>query len=161
MRTLRRFLVVQALMLWQGGFLFYTSVVVPAGTDVLGSAAAQGAITARVTDALNLCGIAALAFVAWELALSRDPNRRRLAARWWCWAVALACQCLLVFLHLMLDYFMDPTRTVVVLRPPFYPVHRIYLWVSTVMWTSGLPLMWWSLRAWSAEAEVTHSRIAT
>ena len=36
--TLRRFLVVQALMLWQGGFLFYTSAVVPTGTNLLGAA---------------------------------------------------------------------------------------------------------------------------
>ena len=49
MTPLRRFLVVQALLLWQGGFLFYAAFVVPAGTEVLGSAAAQGAITVRAT----------------------------------------------------------------------------------------------------------------
>jgi hypothetical protein len=149
--SVRRFLVVQALMLWQGGFLFYAAVVVPAGTAVLGSAAAQGGITVRVTDGLNACGAAGLALVAWDLALARDPNRRRTAARWWCWAVALACQYLLVCLHLVLDYFMDPTRTHVVVRPPFYTVHRVYLWVSTLMWAACLPLAWWSLRAWAAE----------
>ena len=77
MTTLRRFLVVQALMLWQGGFLFYAAVVVPAGTEVLGSGAAQGPITARVTDALNLCGLAALVLTAWDQAVTRDPAPRR------------------------------------------------------------------------------------
>lgn len=152
MRTIiRRFLVVQALMLWQGGFLFYAAFVVPAGTAVLGSGAAQGPITARVTDVLNLCGAAALALLAWDLSTSADPNRTRTAARWWCWAVALVCQYALFVLHQMLDYFMDPARMVVEMRPPFYPVHRVYLWVSTVMWAVCLPLLVWTLRAWAAE----------
>ena len=56
MTPLRRFLVLQSLLLWQGGFLFYAAFVVPAGTEVLGSSAAQGVITTRVVDALNVCG---------------------------------------------------------------------------------------------------------
>ena len=48
MVVVRRFVVVQALLLWQGGFLFYAAIVVPVGTDELGSAFAQGKITARV-----------------------------------------------------------------------------------------------------------------
>ena len=58
---------------------------------------------------------------------------------------------LLFVLHLMLDYFMDPDRTQVVIGPPFRPVHKAYLWVSTVMWAACLPLAWWTLRAWAAE----------
>ena len=34
MRILRRYLVVIALMFWQGGFTFYAAVVVPVGTAV-------------------------------------------------------------------------------------------------------------------------------
>ncbi|MBX9627942.1 MAG: DUF72 domain-containing protein [Gemmataceae bacterium] len=151
MTSARRFLVFQALLLWQGGFLFYTAVVVPVGTRVLGSAATQGAITTRVTDALNACGVVGLGLLAWDLAVSRDPVRRRTAARWWWWAVAAACQFLLVVLHQLLDSFMDPGRTYVVVRPPFYPVHRLYLWASTVQWLAGLGLAWLTLRAWAAE----------
>ena len=153
MTAARRFLVVQALMLWQGGFLFYTTAVVPAGTQALGSSAAQGAITARVTDALNVTGVVALGLMCWDLALTRDPNTRRTAARWWCWAIALLCQYLLFVLHQLLDYFMDPGRMHVVIVPPFYTVHRMYLWVSTVMWVACLLLTWWTLRAWSTEAK--------
>jgi hypothetical protein len=149
--SVRRFLVVQALMLWQGGFLFYAAVVVPTGTQVLGSSAAQGVITARVTDVLNACGAAAVVLVGWDLAVTRDPSARRTAARWWAWAVVLVGQYLLFVLHQMLDYFMDPGRTQVVIGPPFRPVHRAYLWVSTVMWAACLPLVWWTLRAWAAE----------
>ena len=153
MTSARRYLVVQALMFWQGGFFFYAAVVVPIGTDVLGSPASQGAITTRVTDALNVIGVVGLAVICWDLALTRDPNARRTAARWWCWAVAIVCQYLLFVIHQILDYFMDAGRTYVVIVPPFYRLHGIYLWVSTVTWVSCLLLTWWTLRAWSAEAE--------
>jgi hypothetical protein len=149
---LRRFVVFQAFLLWQGGFLFYTAFVVPVGTRVLGSGAAQGAITSRVTDTLNILGALGLAVVAWDLAATRDPSRRRTAARWWCWGVSLVCQFLLFVLHELLVSFMDPGQMYVVIRPPFYPVHRIYLWASTVQWLACLPLAWWTLRAWGAES---------
>lgn len=152
MTPVRRFLVFQALLLWQGGFLFYTAVVVPVGTRVLGSGAAQGGITARVTDALNVCGVVGLGLLAWDVASTRDPVRRRTAARWWCWAAAAGCQFVLVVAHQLLDSFMDPGRTYVVIRPPFYPVHRVYLWASTVQWLAGLVLAWLTLRAWAAES---------
>jgi hypothetical protein len=151
MTLIRRFLVLQALLLWQGGFLFYSTFVVPAGTGVLGSAAAQGAITARVTDALNACGVVGLAFTCWDLGRTRDTDRRRTAARWWCWSVALLSQlCLFVF-HQLLDSFMDPGRTHVVHAAPFRTVHRAYLWASTVQWLACLALAWWTLRAWAVE----------
>jgi hypothetical protein len=151
MTLIRRFLVLQALLLWQGGFLFYSTFVVPAGTEVLGSAAAQGAITARVTDALNACGVVGLAFAAWDLARGRDPDRRRTAARWWCWSLAAVTQLALVCLHELLESFMDPGRTHVVVGSSFRPVHRAYLWVSTAQWLVCLALAWWTLRAWAAE----------
>ena len=148
--SLRRFLVVQLLLLWQGGFLFYTACVVPAGTRVLGSAAAQGAVTARVTDALNAVGAVALAGLLCELLFAPDPARRRRACRWAVWAVAAACQGLLFYLHARLESYMDAERRYVVVIPPFYPLHRVYLWASTVQWVACLLLTWWTLRAWRA-----------
>jgi len=151
MITLRRFLVVQILLLWQGGFLFYTAVVVSTGTSVLGSAAAQGAITARVTDALNILGLFGLGILAVELGLSRDPVSGRTLARWSCWWVAFVCQGLLFGFHRLLDAFMDPSRTSVVIGPPFYPVHRMYLWASTIQWAACLVFAWLTIWAWRAE----------
>jgi hypothetical protein len=148
---LRRLLVVQLLLLWQGGFLFYTAVVVPTGTQVLGSAAAQGAITARVTDTLNIIGLVGLAVVALDLRLTRDQAWRRTYGRWWCWSVAFVCQFLLLVFHQLLDAFMDPDRRRVVIGPPFYPVHRMYLWASSLQWFTCLVLAWLTLRAWRAE----------
>lgn len=151
MVSFRRFLLLQVLLVWQGGFLFYAAVVVPLGTEVLGSAAAQGAITARVTDVLNALGVLGLALACLEVSLTRDPFRPRTAARWWCWAVALVCQFFLFVFHQLLDAFMDPQRTHVVIRPPFYPLHRAYLWVATVQWFACVVLVWLTVRAWRAE----------
>jgi hypothetical protein len=148
--TLRRFLVVQALLLWQGGFLFYAAVVVPAGTQLLGTTG-QGAITARVTDVLNAIGFGALAVLALELGFTRDPNRRRVACRWWAWGVALACQGLLIYFHLLLDALMDDARRRILVRTAFHPLHGAYLCTCTVQWVAGLFLAWWALSAWREE----------
>jgi hypothetical protein len=155
----RRFVVVQLLLLWQGGFLFYAAVVVPAGTELLGRGG-QGAITARVTDLLNLIGLAGVAAFALELSLTRDPSPRRTACRWWTWAVVMLCQFLLLYLHLLLDAFMDEERRHVVVNAAFYPVHRAYLWASTVQWLACLLLTWWTLRAWQAEDGQSSDEIA-
>lgn len=152
MTSFRRFVVVQLLMLWQGGFLFYTSAVVPTGTELLGKVG-QGAITARVTDVLNAVGVVALAACALDLLLARDPSRRRTATRWVMWAVAVACQGLLFYLHAVLESYMDPERRAVLVIPPFYPTHRVYLWTSTVQWAACLLFAWLTLRAWRAEDE--------
>jgi hypothetical protein len=150
MTTLRRMLVLQLLLVWQGGFLFYTAAVVPTGTEVLGSAAAQGVITTRVTDWLNALGVVGLLAMAWDMNYTDDPSPRRVAARWWLWGVALVGQLLLLFLHQVLVAFMDPARTRVLIRPPFYPVHRAYLWASTVLWAACLLWAWLTLAAWRA-----------
>jgi hypothetical protein len=146
----RRFLLVQALLLWQGGFLFYAAVVVPVGTDVFGSAA-QGAVTRRVTWWLNLFGLAFLAVYAWDAYAARDPSRRRAAARWWLGAASAGLLYLLWFLHRLLDYFLAPGGEVVQMRQPFKIVHILYLWASTVHWLLGLAQAWLTLAAWRAE----------
>lgn len=152
MITLRRFLVVQLLLLWQGGFLFYVAVVVPVGTRLHGPAG-QGAVTARVTDALNAIGAVALAALALDLRLTRDPNRRRAACRWAAWGVALLCLGLLVYVHVRLDAQMDDERRSVA-SAAFYSTHRVYLLASTVQWLACLLLTWWTLRAWREEDRV-------
>ena len=62
MTLLRRFLVVIAFLFWQGGFLFYASVVVPVAQKELATSQEpdshrrQGFVTRRVTNFLNLSG---------------------------------------------------------------------------------------------------------
>jgi hypothetical protein len=151
MTSPRRFLVLLALLFWQGGFTFYASVVVPLGTEVLGSAEAQGWVTRRVTNALNLSGLAALAVLGWDLALSRDPDARRRRLRWLAWGLLAATLAVLVGLHLRLDALLDAERRQILDRPAFRGLHRWYLWVSTLQWACGLLAAWWTLRAWQGE----------
>jgi hypothetical protein len=150
MMIARRFLVVQALLLWQGGFLFYASIVVPKGTELLG-AAGQGAITARVTYGLNGIGFVALGLLALELRYTRDPKPGRTRHRWWFWSALLVCQGLLCYLHILLEALMDDSRRRVLVRTTFYPLHQMYLWTSIVQSAACLILSWRTLSAWRAE----------
>jgi hypothetical protein len=150
MRTLRRFLALAALFFWQGGFTFYSSVVVPLGQrpEFLGPRH-QGFLTREVTNYLNLAGLVALPLLAWELAAGRDPGRARKGIRWGLWAVLAATLAGLYLLHGWLDGMMDPGSLEVDSRS-FRPLHRLYLWVSTVQWGAAVGYLVLSLGAWRA-----------
>ena len=143
---LRRFLALQALLAWHGGFFFYAAVVVPTGTDVLGSPAAQGAITQQVTTWLNRIGILALAVFAWDVSAT-PPYRRR---RWATWGLMAICLAALFYLHAVLDANFDPVRRSSPDPATFHVVHEVYLSVSTALWILGLLFVWWTVRAWQA-----------
>lgn len=140
MTLLRRFLVLQLLAVWQGGFFFYAAVVVPTGTDVLG-ATTQGSVTARVTDWLNAIAVVSLLLLAWEMRTSGSRPR------WACWIVMSIAQIVLFAVHQRLEEMMDPDRLYVV-EAGFYGVHRVYLIASTVQWAAALAFVWLTLRAW-------------
>lgn len=151
MVLLRRFLVVAALMFWQGGFTFYAAVVVPAGQAVLGSHLQQGMITRVVTHFLNLAGAVCLLPLAWDGLRSDDPEiwRRRLRwAAWWGMTVTLA---ILFGLHNQLDQLLDPAAGMILDYQPFRSGHRVYLWISTIQWGFGLLYCMLALQAWRAE----------
>ena len=50
MVILRRLILLVALMFWQGGFMFYCSVVITVGAQVLGSELEQGFVTQAVAQ---------------------------------------------------------------------------------------------------------------
>lgn len=147
----RRFLLLQALLLWQGGFVFYSAVVVPIGTDVLGSASAQGEITALVTVWFNRISLVFLAILAWDVSATRDPKPRRIIVRQILGVVVALLLLLLFYLHDLMDYFVDPTGRTIAMRRPFRIMHILYLCISTVHWGIGLALAWLTLAAWRAE----------
>jgi hypothetical protein len=144
--VLRRFCTLQALLAWHGGFLFYAAVVVPIGTDVLGSFAAQGAITQRVTTWLNRLGVGALAVLAWDV--SATPPYRR--GRWLTWGLMAACLAALFYLHAVLDANFDPARKTAADPTAFRFAHGAYLWVSTMLWLAGLVFACLTVKAWSS-----------
>jgi hypothetical protein len=141
----RRFLVVAALMFWQGGFTFYAAVVVPIGQATFGPED-QGAVTRQVTNYLNLAGGIGLIVLAWDVVAATDtaPRRWTRGLAWAGMALALA---VLVGLHLHLDQLLDqPTPNLH--RQAFRFGHRVYLWVSTFQWACGLLYLASTLRSW-------------
>jgi hypothetical protein len=149
MTLLRRFLVIVALLFWQGGFLFYASVVVPVAQQELGSHLRQGFVTRQVTYFLNLSGAVALAILALELLIA-DGQRWRRWARAILWLAMAAALAALVLLRMHLNSMLDPDRRLVLDREQFYPSHRVYLWVSTFQWACAMLFLWLTVAAWRA-----------
>lgn len=151
MAGIRRFLWILGWMFWQGGFLFYASVVVPIGTEYLGSALEQGMITRQVTWWMNLAGLLSIGLVLWDLGVTQDSGRLRRKICWFLIAIILMGQMGLFWLHSRLDSQMDLENHGIVQRPFFKILHRTYLWTCTVQWGAGLLLLYLTLLAWQAQ----------
>jgi hypothetical protein len=157
-QLVRRFLLVVALMFWQGGFTFYGAVVVPIGADVHGSHLKQGFITRRVTDYLNLAGAIALPILAWDLVAVADTAPWRRWLRWLALVVASITLALLVWLHNRLDGLLDSERLAILDRQAYLREHELYLHISTVKWIACLVGLGLSLWAWRAEDATRDTR---
>jgi len=151
MTLFRRYLVVLAVMFWQGGFTFYSSVVVHVGQQVLGSHLAQGLVTQSVTNYLNLAGIVAIVLWGWDIFAARDPSFIRRSVRWALWVLLPVTLALLAWLHLRLDAFIDFETSTVTDPTRFHAIHSWYLHVSTVQWAASLLLIGATLMAWRAD----------
>jgi hypothetical protein len=143
---LRRFLVFQAFLMWQGGFLFYASVVVPVGTDVLGDPMHQGLVTQRVTNWLNLIGLVWHFVYAWDLFTEADSHRRRVWWRCGLWAVSFGMLAALAAIHIPMDVLIEANDFSIAFRR----WHISYLWLSTGQWVAALGSAWLTLAAWVA-----------
>jgi hypothetical protein len=150
MLLLRRYLVLAALFFWQGGFTFYSSVVVPAGQQVYGHRR-QGFITQKVTEYMNLTGAIALAVLVWELVASRDPAPWRRWGRWLCWAGMVVALLWLYWLHGQLDELLVRKGLIIRDEEAFRPQHRLYLWISTVQWAFALLYLLLTLTLWRSQ----------
>lgn len=144
MTSFRRFLVLVAFAFWQGGFAFYTAVVVPVGTDVLGSSAAQGFITRRVTVWMNVAGAVAIPILLLDAVATRPMRRTRL-----CCVVLLAAGLVaLAIIHPRLEALLDAASERVLNRSDFLPLHRKYLWISTAQWAVGVAYLLSTVISW-------------
>ncbi len=131
-----RFLCLFSPLIWVGGFTFYSAVVIPVLHDTLGSLD-TGYVTQRVTDHLNAAG--GVAVILWWLDAWADrPSGSALARRV---RLGLLTATTVILLGLVgLHRVMDDRLEFGGLRE-FYPLHRVYLIVSTVQWFVNLGLM--------------------
>lgn len=152
MFDMRRFVFLLTVFFWQGGFTFYTAVVVPIGTRELDSPVEQGFITREVTNYLNLAGGVCLTFWAIELwCQNHVTTYRRL--RWALWGVLAVGLVVLIAMHPVLDSMLIVENHDIVNPPRFRLLHRIYLWISTVQWFAGIALLHRTVAAWFAPPE--------
>jgi hypothetical protein len=152
----RRFLVLAALCFWQGGFTFYSGVVIPLGIRVLGGHRSQARLTAPVARALNVAGAVALPLLAWDSLRGRDPAARRRLWRGLLCLAMLAGLAVLLWLHPRLDAQFDAAAQTVADEPAFRSGHRLYLWVSAAQWACALAYLALTLAAWRAEDRTDH-----
>jgi len=138
-------------MFWQGGFTFYSAVVIPIGSDTLGSHQEQGWITRRVTNYLNLAGAVTLVLWAWDIARTRDPAPWRRRLRWTLLALSALELGALVYLHPRLDEYLDLSALRITNRADFRSLHVWYLNTSTAQWVGSVLLAALTLAAWRSE----------
>ena len=121
---------------WWGGLCFYAVVVVPIGTELIGSVE-QGFITQRVTQWHN--GLSGLFLVSLLIEASRSRSRSR---ELWAIVVVLAIiDIALVVWHAKLTGMMDfPQQSV---PGSFYTQHAIYLWITATEWLLGMTMPIW------------------
>ncbi len=134
--ALVRVLFLVALSIYIGGFTFYSSVVIPVLHDRLESSFETGMVTQRVTDALNVLGAVTLllGWSAFGLAVVCHAQVSR-----WQWGAlftSIVCLIVLVILHRVMDQKLATDSLA-----GFYPLHRAYLWTSTIQWIANLWLL--------------------
>jgi hypothetical protein len=143
MTLARRSLVLLALMFWQGGLLFYGSVVVTIGSRVLDSDTTQGFITREVTLALNITAAAVMPVLLWDVLAA--GRRARLVA----WLVLAGASAFLAWQHGRMDALLDPPpKFIVTDYVRFRGLHRWYLRGVTVQLAAGWAFAVLSLRDW-------------
>ncbi|HET6248271.1 MAG TPA: DUF4149 domain-containing protein [Tepidisphaeraceae bacterium] len=136
LEVFRRFAFVSSVVLWLGGFTFYTGVVIPTGARALHSHLKQGLVTQQVTGWLNLIGIVALAILLWNVLAT--PRRAKWA--YWTamatWIVMALVQIALFVLHPIMDRLI--VKGHVTDEDRFVKLHGIYGAISTAQWACGV-----------------------
>ena len=146
MTILRRFLVLAALMFWQGGFMFYGAVVVPITRARL---AEPSLITRDVTQWMNLVGTLAVLLLFVDVWAGERSVKRW---RWVTWLGMAAPLPLLVWMHVKMSSQMAlPEFSRSSMTSFLGSWHRLYLIVNTFQWLAGMAFTVLSLRAWRAE----------
>ena len=148
----RRYLSLCALLFWQGGFLFYTVVVIPVAGRVLeGKLHLRAQITAEATDWLNSAGVVVLALLLWDLASSVDTSPWRNRGRGGCWAVLFFTLAGLFALHYWMDRLDPPYSAGPSDHFAFAVAHTLYVAAALVQSVAALVYLGLAVSAWRVE----------
>jgi hypothetical protein len=135
----RWFLVIAAIAFWLGGFTFYSGVAIPMGVEVLGGHRTVGFITERVTNWLNVAGVAALAILLWNMMAVRPSVGKLLRITLIAtWLLMLAIELELISLHPVMDRLLVPHAREILNEDRFDLLHHVYLISSSVQWFVGV-----------------------
>ena len=132
---------------WWGGLCFYAVVVVPIGTELIGSVE-QGFITQRVTKWHNALTGLFLVF------LFVEAFRRRSLGLWIIGVMLTITEIALVIFHARLTGMMDFKHQTV--PDSFYDQHALYLWLIAFEWLLGIATTIWIVPT-AAEIEMQSS----
>ena len=149
--VIRRMLLLVSLMFWQGGFMFYGSVVVPVGGRILGSETKQGFITQSVTNYLNLAG--AVCLIVWLEHLWHDRQNGVSKLEWGLWSFAAVSAIGLPGIHVQMDHLLGVESSSVLDPERFGRLHRIYLVTSSLQWLASLALLFLAVLRWHRNKE--------
>lgn len=137
-RIFVRITLLLAFATWWGGFTFYASVVVPVGSEILGSSRTQGFITQVVTHRLNMAAALTIFAIACDVWVNRHSRKKKHIFLETGIALGLlVCLATLVFLHPKLDELIDLSGEAIFNEDKFYRIHQAYLWVSSAQWVLG------------------------
>jgi hypothetical protein len=148
----RRFLVVLALMFWQGGFMFYGAVTVPVTRAVLAPnpnpRPEPSRITAQVTQWMNLAGTLALLVTFLDCWSSPLVKRRW---RWVGWALMALPHPIVIWMHREMSDQMSIAGFHSSDMRQFHYWHQTYLILNTIQWLGGMIFTVHSLKSWRNE----------
>jgi hypothetical protein len=139
------FLLWFALLWWQGGFMFYSAIVVHIATDQLDSAFEQGKITARVMLWLNGLGTFTLILMLIDIC-QRYVQRKTMSfpmGLWPTWLLMVIAQVGLWKLREDMVAAIDYTEGWVQDKTVFHPLHEWYMRLTTLQWVCSLVYMVW------------------
>lgn len=123
---------------WWGGLSFYAVIVVPIGTEAIGSVE-QGFITQRVTYWHN--GLTALVSMVLLIEAYRTRSRTLVVVA----ALLSLTVIALVLWHARLTGMMDFKHQTV--PAGFYGEHAVYLWITAFEWALGIVIPIWLVPA--------------
>ncbi len=137
-----RFCLLLAFMLWQGGFLFYSTVVLKTAEKVLGGHRETGFITQHVSNALNLLAGVVLVLLLINGVIAQRKKAPLVRGLWITWAIMAIALAALVWLHPIMDEHLNESAFTLRDKPKFNDLHQIYLAITTLQWAAAMAHLW-------------------